>query len=125
MGVISALCALIVVTLSTHGRSERARRSARRRVGAIGGLGRIPLGATGGLLEVVVSLAVLVPLGYPARWELRTPGGRCAGRRWGAVALGLAVLGLLVVLRIVAIGVSALGTCGLSDGVGLSGGGWL
>ena len=58
----------------------------------MGGLWWIPLGAAGGLLEIVVALAVGVPLGDPAGWEGRAA---CGGsvRGWCSV---LAVLGLVL-----------------------------
>lgn len=100
LAVVSAGCAAVVVARAAHRsacRREGTLRSSGRGKGTVGSLWKFPLGAAGGLFEVVVALAVPVPLGDPAGWEGRAAGRGCVGGRGSAVALGLAVLRLLVV----------------------------
>ena len=123
LAVVSALCALLAVTViavTTDGwtRGKGAVRCSRWRVAGLRGLRKIPLGAAGGLFEVVPSLAVLVPLGGPAGWKGRACGGGwCVRRRGSTVTLVLAVLRLLVVLVLVVgsvlvVGAEVFGTYG-------------
>ena len=113
LAVVSARCAAGVVARGAHRSAcwrERAVRSPRRGVGALRSLRELPLGAAGGLVEVVVALAILVPLGDPAWWQGRAAGGGCMRGRRGAVSLRLTVLRLLTVRwLVVVLGLLAVG----------------